>query len=93
MGFPVTIQTRFGALFAGHRTNHTARGKHARVETGRNMPGTPGKDLSTLNYATSCRTFIWETRSSSSPGYAASNAVIARLILISLSKATPPEHE
>ena len=56
MGFPVTIQTRFGALFAGHRTNHTARGKHARVETGRNMPGTPGKCPSTLNYATSCRT-------------------------------------
>ena len=56
MGFPVTIQTRFGALFAGHRTNHTARGKHARVETGRNMPGTPGKCLSTLNFATSCRT-------------------------------------
>ena len=42
MGFPVTIQTQFGTLFAGRRTNHTTRGKHARVETGRNMPGTPG---------------------------------------------------
>lgn len=92
MGSPVTIRTRFGTLSAGLRTDHTTRGKHASVETGRNMPGTPGKYLSTLNYATSCRTFIWETRSSSSPGYAASNAVIARLILISLSKATPPEH-
>jgi hypothetical protein len=55
MGFPVTIQTLFGTLSAGLRTNHTARGKHARVETGRNMPGTPGKYLNTLNYATSCR--------------------------------------
>jgi len=43
MGFPVTIQTQFGTLSAGLRTNHTARGKHARVETGRNMPGTPGQ--------------------------------------------------
>jgi hypothetical protein len=56
MGFPVTIQTPFGTLFAGLRTNHTTRGKHARVETGRNMPGIPGKCLNTLNYATSCRT-------------------------------------
>ena len=56
MGSPVAIQTRFGTLFAGLRTNRTARGKHARVETGRNMPGTTGKCLSTLHYATSCRT-------------------------------------
>ena len=49
MGFPVTIQTQFGTLFAGLRTNRTAHGKHARVETGRNMPGTTGKCLSTLN--------------------------------------------
>lgn len=42
MGSPVTIQTRFGTLSAGLRTSHTARGKHPRVETGRNMPGTPG---------------------------------------------------
>ena len=49
MGSPVAIQTRFGTLFAGLRTNRTAHGKHARVETGRNMPGTTGKCLSTLN--------------------------------------------
>ena len=55
MGFPVTIQTRFGTLSVGLRTSHTARGKHARVETGRNMPGTPGKCPSTLSYATACR--------------------------------------
>jgi hypothetical protein len=55
MGSPVIIQTRFGTLSAGLRTNHTARGKHARVETGRNMPGTQGKCLSTLNSATSRR--------------------------------------
>jgi hypothetical protein len=40
----------------GLRTNHTSCGKHARVETSRNMPGTPGNYLSTLNYETSCRT-------------------------------------
>jgi len=32
----------------GLRTNHTARGKHAHVGSGRNMPGTQGKYLSTL---------------------------------------------
>jgi hypothetical protein len=57
MGFPVTIQTQFGTLFAGLRTPSSARRQHARVGTGRNMPGTPGKCLSTLDYATSCRTF------------------------------------
>lgn len=56
MGSLVAIRTRFGTLSAGLRTNHTARGKHARVETGRNMPGIQGKYLNTLNYATSCRT-------------------------------------
>jgi len=67
MGFPVTIQTQFGTLFAGRRTNHTTRGKHARVETGRNMPGTPGKCPSTFNYATSCRTHLLHSKSSRVP--------------------------
>ena len=48
MGSPVTVQTRFGTLSVGLRTNHTARGKHAHVGSGRNMPGTQGKYLSTL---------------------------------------------
>jgi hypothetical protein len=56
MGFPVTIQTQFGTLFAGLRTPSSARRQHARVGTGRNMPDTPGKCPSTFNYATSCRT-------------------------------------
>ena len=42
-GSPVTVQTRFGTLSAGLRTLHTARGKHARVGTGRNMPGNPSE--------------------------------------------------
>lgn len=67
MGFPVTIQTQFGTLFAGRRTNHTTRGKHARVETGRNMPGTPGKCLSTFNYAISCRTYLLHSKPSMVP--------------------------
>jgi len=48
MGSPVTVQTLFGTLSVGLRTNHTARGKHAHVGSGRNMPGTQGKYLSTL---------------------------------------------
>ncbi|CAB1055776.1 hypothetical protein D1BOALGB6SA_510, partial [Olavius sp. associated proteobacterium Delta 1] len=52
--------TQFGTLSAGLRTNHTARGKHARVGTGRNMPGIQGNYLNTLNYATSCRTLTIE---------------------------------
>ena|SRR5208283_3108514 len=67
MGFPVAIQTLFGTLFAGRRTNHTTRGKHARVETGRNMPGTPGKCPSTFNYATSCRTYLLHSKPSKVP--------------------------
>ncbi len=55
-GSPVTIQTRFGTLSARLRTPSSAQRQHARVGTGRNMPGTPGKCPSTLNYATSCRT-------------------------------------
>jgi len=39
MGSPVTIQTRFGTLSVGLRTNHTTRGKHSHVGTGRNIPG------------------------------------------------------
>jgi len=35
-------------IVSGLRTDHTARGKHARVGTGRNIPGTPGIYLSTL---------------------------------------------
>jgi hypothetical protein len=48
MGSPVTVQTLFGTLSVGLRTNHTARGKHAHVGSGRNMPGTQCKYLSTL---------------------------------------------
>ncbi|CAB1064145.1 hypothetical protein D1BOALGB6SA_8936, partial [Olavius sp. associated proteobacterium Delta 1] len=54
--------TQFGTLSAGLRTNHTARGKHARVGTGRNMPGIPGNYLNTLNYTTSCRTLTLKLR-------------------------------
>ncbi len=57
-GSPVTIQTQFGTLSARLRTPPSAQRQHARVGTGRNMPGTPGRCLSTLNYATSCRTPI-----------------------------------
>jgi len=57
---PVTISTPFGITPRrdpqGFAPTTTARGKHARVGTGRNMPGTQGNYLSTLNYATSCRT-------------------------------------
>ena len=62
MGFPVTVQTLFGTLSVGLRTNHTARGKHAHVGSGRNMPGTPGVYVTTRvhsNYATSCRTLTY----------------------------------
>jgi len=58
-GSPVTVRARFGTLSAGLRTNHTTRGKHARVGTGRNMPGNPRNYYNysiTLNFATSCRT-------------------------------------
>ncbi len=43
---------------AGLHTDRTARGKHARVGTGRNIPGIlmPYNSLNTLNNATSCRT-------------------------------------
>jgi len=59
MGSPVAVQTLFGTLSVGLRTNHTARGKHARVGTGRNMPGNPRNYYNypiTLSFATSCRT-------------------------------------
>jgi hypothetical protein len=59
MGSPVAVQTLFGTLSVGLRTNHTARGKHAHVGSGRNMPGTPCVNVTTRvhsNYATSCRT-------------------------------------
>jgi len=39
-GLHVAIPTQFDPLSAGLRTDHTARGKHARIGTGRNIPGT-----------------------------------------------------
>jgi len=38
-GLHVTNPTQFDPLSAGLRTDHTARGKHARIGTGRNIPG------------------------------------------------------
>lgn len=39
-GLHVTNPTQFDPLSTGLRTDHTARGKHARLGTGRNIPGT-----------------------------------------------------
>ncbi|MFH0782362.1 MAG: hypothetical protein V2B20_10495 [Pseudomonadota bacterium] len=47
-GSPVAIRTQFGTLSAGLRTNNTARSKHARVGSGRNMPVLQVSYLSTL---------------------------------------------
>ncbi|KPA13138.1 hypothetical protein MHK_006651 [Candidatus Magnetomorum sp. HK-1] len=60
-GLHVTNPTQFDPLSTGLRTDHTARGKHARIGTGRNIPGiqilySKYKPLNTLNKATSCRT-------------------------------------
>ena len=60
-GLHVANLTQFDPLSAGLRTDHTARGKHARIGTGRNIPGisilySKYKLLDTLNKATSCRT-------------------------------------
>lgn len=53
-GLHVTTPTQFDPLSAGLRTDHTVRGKHARLWTGRNIPGiqilySSYKLLNTLN--------------------------------------------
>ena len=54
MGPRVATWTHLGTLSAGLRTGHTARGKHARVGTGRTMPGTLRSALASLQYTQPC---------------------------------------